>query len=129
MNRRIENNRVSGFSIPARLRSFHFAWQGLIRFFKEEHNARIHLAATIIVILFAIRLKVDRVDAVILTIVVGLVWIAEIFNTAIEKTMDHLSPRRHPEVKYIKDLSAAAVLVSSIVAIIVGAVIFIPKFF
>jgi diacylglycerol kinase len=87
------------------------------------------LAATIIVILLAIRLKVDRVDVIILVIVVGLVWMAEIFNTAIEKTMDHLSPERHPQVKYIKDLSAAAVLVSSIVAIIAGAMIFLPKFF
>ena len=59
----------------------------------------------------------------------GFVWSAEIFNTAIESMMDHLSPEKHPRVKYIKDLAAGAVLVAAITAIIAGLIIFIPKIF
>jgi diacylglycerol kinase (ATP) len=64
-----------------------------------------------------------------LVIVIGLVWVAEIFNTAIEKIMDLISPSYHPEVKLIKDLAAAAVLTTAFIAVIAGAIIFIPKFF
>jgi diacylglycerol kinase len=56
-----------------------------------------------------------------------MVWVAEIFNTAIEKTMDFISRERHPQIKLIKDLAAAAVLVTAFSALITGAIIFIPK--
>ena len=58
-----------------------------------------------------------------------MVWTAEIFNTAIEKTMDFISREKHPQIKLVKDLAAAAVLITAVSAIIVGAIIFIPKLF
>jgi diacylglycerol kinase len=60
-------------------------------------------------------------------IVTAMVWAAEIFNTVVEKIMDHITPEQHPGVKVIKDLSAAAVLVTAIAALIAGLIIFIPK--
>ena len=117
------------FSIRERIASIRFAFDGVRQFVLREHNARIHLAATILVFAMAYRLGLSRNEIIVLVIITGAIWAAEIFNTAIEKVMDHVSPQYHPEVKYIKDLSAAAVLMTAIVAAIVGIFIFIPKFF
>lgn len=60
-----------------------------------------------------------------LIIVIGLVFVSEIFNTAIKALCDFVSPQKHENIKQIKDLSAAAVLVSAIIAFIIGTLIFI----
>jgi len=59
--------------------------------------------------------------------VIGMVWVAELLNTAVERLADHITKDRHPEIEIIKDLAAGAVLVAAIVAIIAGSFIFIPK--
>jgi diacylglycerol kinase (ATP) len=117
------------FSLKARLTSIRYACEGVLSFFKEQHNALIHLLFTIIVIVAAFVLKVSSIEATVLALSIGFVWAAEIFNTAIEAMMDHLSPDKQPAVKYIKDVSAAAVLVAAVTSIMVGAIIFIPKIF
>jgi diacylglycerol kinase len=109
--------------------SLRFAWEGVHRFFTQECNAWIHLAATIAVFIAASLFRLSRMEIICLVVVTGLVWSAEIINTAIEKTMDFISPQQRHEVKYIKDLSAAAVLITSLVALITGVFIFIPKIF
>ncbi len=119
-------NNVS-FSWMARLGSFRYAFSGLVRFFFEEHNAILHLLATVTVGILIIFFKISGAELLALVMVTGGVWITELINTAIEKIMDHLSPEQHPRVKYIKDLAAAAVLVAAAVALITGAIIFIPK--
>ena len=116
------------FSIRSRARSFRYAGAGIVSFLKAEHNARIHLVATLLVIAAGWAMKVTHGEAALLALAVGLVWITEIINTTIEKTMDFLSRDQHPEIKFIKDLAAGAVLVASITAIIIGSFIFIPKF-
>ena len=107
--------------------SFRYAFSGLVRFFFEEHNAVLHLLATVTVGILIIFFKISGAELLALMMVTGGVWITELINTAIEKIMDHLSPEQHPRVKYIKDLAAAAVLVAAAVALITGAIIFIPK--
>ena len=116
------------FSLKGRSKSFKYAFEGIITFFKQEHNARIHLAATIGVIGLAIIFPVSRMEAIALTFAVGFVWVAEIFNTAIEKMADFISKEKNPAIKKIKDLSAAAVLAAAFIAVITGCFIFIPKF-
>ena len=115
------------FSVRDRIRSFRYAIAGLRRFINREHNARIHLVATILVIIVARVLEVSATEAAILAVVMGLVWVAEILNTCVEKLADHVSRERHPEIGIIKDLAAGAVLVAAIVAIVAGLFIFIPK--
>jgi diacylglycerol kinase len=115
------------FSFRARAKSFRFAWEGIARFFACEHNAWIHLAFTILVFMASWYLHVSRSEFLLLIIATGFVWVAEIFNTAIEKIMDFIEPGYHMSVKRIKDLSAAAVLVAAITAATTGAFIFIPK--
>jgi len=115
------------FSIRSRLISFTHAFRGIRQFVWREHNARIHVVATIAVIIASILYKISYSDAASLALATGLVWIAEIINTAIEHLADHITKERHPEIKIIKDLAAGAVLVAAIIAVIVGLFIFIPK--
>jgi diacylglycerol kinase (ATP) len=116
------------FSVRGRLKSFYYAGAGLKQFFRQEHNARIHLAAAIAVSVLAWWLKVSHMEAVALVVVIGLVWVTEILNTCLEKAMDFITREKHPEIKIIKDLAAGAVLIATITAVIVGLFIFIPKF-
>lgn len=115
------------FSLRARLRSFRFAWDGIATFFQREHNAWLHFMATIAVFTTVILVGVTKTELLALIFAIGLVWIAEMFNTCIEHVMDFVSEQKLPEIKFIKDLAAGAVLTASITALIIGAVVFIPK--
>lgn len=115
------------FSLQNRLKSFSYAFNGLKVLFKEEHNARIHLLVTILVIILGLVFQVSLIEWIILIFAIGFVLISEIINTAIEQIADFISPQKHPKIKIIKDLAAASVLISSICAFVVGLIIFIPK--
>ena len=115
------------FSIRQRAKSFSYAWTGIVRFINNEHNARIHLAATVLVVLVSLALKVSAIEAAALAGAVGLVWVAEMLNTCLEKSMDLISKEHHPVIKFIKDLAAGAVLIAAVTAVIIGLFIFIPK--
>jgi diacylglycerol kinase len=115
------------FSLFDRAKSFRYAFEGVIDFFKAEHNAVIHLFSTIIVVMLSFICSVSRMEAVALAGAIGFVWVCELFNTAIERMMDHITPERNLSVKFIKDVSAAAVLFASVTSFIIGAIVFIPK--
>lgn len=117
------------FSIRARAKSFQYAWEGIIVFVRREHNAWLHCIATVAVVVLAFVVDLTKTEIMALVFAVGFVWVAEMFNTCIERTMDFISTERKPEIKFIKDLSAGAVLVAAITALITGSIIFIPKFF
>ena len=119
----------NSFSLRARGQSFRYAYEGIISFLETQHNAIIHFCFTVVAFIAAVVFKISSTELIALVMVVGFVWFAEIFNTAVEAIMDHLSPQKHPAVKYIKDISAAAVLVAAITAFIVGTIIFLPKIF
>ncbi len=115
------------FTWRERGNSFSYAFEGVRAFFREEHNAILHFAATILVIILCFIFPVSGMEAIVLVLVTGFVWAAELFNTAIEKMMDLYTKEKHPAVKCIKDISAAAVLVAALAACITGSIIFIPK--
>jgi diacylglycerol kinase len=117
------------FSTKERLNSFAYAWAGLKAALRTEHNTWIHLFLTILATVLAIYLRISRAEWMALVLSVAMVWTAELFNTVIEKIMDFLSKERHPQIKIIKDMAAAAVLITAIAAVIVGLLIFIPKLF
>jgi diacylglycerol kinase len=75
----------------------------------------------------AIFYNVSKTELMAVIIVSALVWSAELFNTAVEKLVDLVSKDFDPRIKFIKDVSAAAVLLSAIAALLTGAIIFIPK--
>lgn len=109
------------------IKSLGFAINGFLLAFRTEHNLRIHLLATFLVLVGAITISVSFTEAAILCIVTGMVWMAELFNTAIEKLCDFICPEKSAAIKVIKDTAAAAVLASAMVAIGTAGFIFIPK--
>src|SRR6478672_271209 len=117
------------FSWKERGNSFSYAWQGIKSLLRTEHNSWIHLGLTFLVIPLAIYYRITRSEWMFLIIVMAMVWAAELFNTALEKSMDFISKENHPQIKLVKDLAAAAVLISALAALAVGAIIFIPRIF
>ncbi len=115
------------FSIAKRIKSFAFAFNGLRILFKEEHNSRVHLFATITVIIAAILFEVNIYEWVAIIFAIGLVITVEIINTAIENIADYLTTDKNEKIKKIKDLSAAAVLISAMTALLIGLIVFLPK--
>ncbi len=115
------------FSIKKRLKSFKYAFNGLMILVKEEHNARIHLFATICVVIAGFFLEISKIEWFAVIFAIGFVIALEIINSSIENIADFVSPEKHKRIKKIKDLSAAAVLVSAITAFVIGLLIFIPK--
>lgn len=114
------------FSIRGRAKSFYYAGAGIWRFLRNEHNAWIHLVATVAVVVAAIVLKVSRLEAASLALATGLVWVTEMLNTCLEQALDLISRERHPQIGFIKDLAAGAVLMASLTALVTGLFIFIP---
>lgn len=115
------------FSVADRLKSFVYAWAGIKKVFYTEHNMWIHLIAAIAAIAMGFLCRINRMEWIVLVVVIGMVWMAELFNTAIEAMMDIVSTEQHPQIKLVKDIAAGAVLLAAIAAVIVGCFIFIPK--
>jgi diacylglycerol kinase len=107
-----------------RLRSIWIALDGIKQVLLTQQNARIHLVITLVVFLAAGLADLSGFEWALLALVVGFVWVAEIFNTAIEDLVDLVSSEQHPSSKRIKDISAGAVLISVLVAVLVGLLIF-----
>ena len=118
---------TSKFSLRSRIGSFKFAFNGLRLLIKNEHNARIHFLAAIVAIGMGLLLKISLTEWSILVIVIGLVFLSELFNTSLETLSDLIDSKNNERIKYAKDYAAAAVLISATIAIITGGIIFIPK--
>ncbi|HHT52117.1 MAG: diacylglycerol kinase family protein [Bacteroidales bacterium] len=123
----MKKNDSEPFRLRKRLISFRFAFNGIKKLIKNEHNARIHLVALIAVILLGIMLKIGLVEWIAISIVSGIVFVAELFNSAIEKLADFIEPNRNEKIGLIKDYCAGAVLVAALISVVVGGLIFIPK--
>ncbi|MBS1724926.1 MAG: diacylglycerol kinase [Armatimonadetes bacterium] len=102
---------------------FRVAFEGIIHTFRTQRHMRIHLYVTMIVILGALILNLRFREILVLMFIITFVLVAEMFNSAIEATVDLVSPNYHPLAKYAKDISAGAVLIATIMAIIVGSMI------
>lgn len=115
------------FSILKRVKSFGYAFAGLKTLFKSEHNAWIHTVAALLAVGFGFLFRISPHEWLAVLIVIGMVFAAEIFNTSLERTADFMKEEQDDRIRDIKDLSAAAVLVCAITALLVGLVIFLPK--
>lgn len=115
------------FSLSERVKTFKYAFEGLKILFVEEHNARIHAVAAVVAITFGFVLNISAGEWIFLVAVMSLVFICELFNTSLEALADFVSPEKHPQIKKVKDLAAAAVLISAISAMVTGIIIFLPK--
>jgi diacylglycerol kinase (ATP) len=117
------------FSLRQRIRSFDFAFRGIADFVKGEHNAWLHLAATVVVVMLGFYTGINSFEWMAIVFAIGLVWVSEMFNTCIEKLIDFFYPEHHESIRLIKDIAAGAVLVASIIAFVIGLLVFIPYYF
>ena len=114
------------FSVRRRLKSFVFAFNGAKLLLASQHNAWIHAAATIAVIVSGFACKVSAVEWALLVFAIGLVLLAEALNTAIEFLADEVSLEMRERIGKAKDLGAFGVLASAITSAIIGSIVFLP---
>lgn len=107
-------------------KSLVYAWHGLDYVFKSQRNFRIQIIVALLVILAGLYFGLSRQEWIILLFLIALVLILEILNTVLETFIDVLKPKIHHYVQIIKDLMAAAVLLASLVAALIGLIIFLP---
>jgi len=113
--------------IISRLASFGHAIRGLRELIWSESHARIHLSATVLVICLGGLLSISAIECGLLLLAIGLVWVAEAINTAIESVVDLCSPEWNKQAGRAKDLGAAAVLLAAATAVLVGLSVFLPR--
>lgn len=104
--------------------SFGFAFKGLAAGFKGQQNIRIHLVVALLVLAAAAALRLDTLRTAVLVLAIGLVLAVEFVNTAVERALDRLHPKRDPEVGRIKDVMAGAVLLAAAAAVAAGILVF-----
>lgn len=115
------------FSFSHRIKSFGYAFNGIKILLKEEHNSRIHISIALMVLIAGIVLKISVTEWLVIVFAIGLVITLETINSSVENLADFLTTEENDKIKKIKDLSAASVLISSITAIIIGLIVFLPK--
>lgn len=120
------DNSHDTFSFSGRIRSGSHAVHGIVEMLKSQHNAWVHAVATFCVITAGAVFSVSITEWCLLVLVITTVWVAEGLNTAFEFLCDVASPEFHPLVKKSKDVAAGAVLLSTLGAVTVGLIIFIP---
>ncbi len=109
-----------------RARSFRVAFAGWWYVIRTQKNAWIHALASLLVALLALWLQLPLIEWAVLILTIGMVWMAEFVNTALEAVVDLASPQQNPLAKVGKDVGAAAVLIAALAAVIIGLLIMGP---
>lgn len=107
--------------------AFRHAFAGLAYLLRSQPNARIHAVITAIAVTLGLALGFTRIEWALLIGAIGLVWLAELFNTAVEALVDLVSPEHHRLAGASKDLAAAAVLVAALTSLLIGLLLFLPR--
>jgi diacylglycerol kinase len=115
--------------IKQHLASYQYALRGIWLAFRYERNMVFHLAAAVAVLVANYLLGVSRTEWLITLMLIGVVWMAEIFNTAIEKLADRVTRDQDPMIGQAKDLAAGAVLIICFAAVVCALVIYCPYLF
>ena len=114
-------------SVAGRARSFRDAFRGIGILAKTQHNARVHVVATLAVVAAGFWLGCGTGEWAVLVLAIALVWLAEGMNTAIEAVGDAVSMESHPLVGRAKDVAAGGVLLAAIGAAVAGLLVFVPR--
>jgi diacylglycerol kinase len=109
------------------LDSFRHAFSGLATALRSQRNVRIHALVSLAVVGLGLWLRLTLAEWALLALAIGLVWITELLNTAIEAAIDLTSPDPHPLARISKDAAAAAVLVAALTAVVIGGLMLVPR--
>lgn len=123
----MNNGQKNRFRVSSRMKSFVHAWHGIAETVSKQHNFRIHLAATALVVIFGSIIGLSALEWLAITLSIGFVLSLEMVNTAIEYLVDLISPEYRQLAGKAKDVAAGAVLVAATTAMVVGLIVFIPK--
>lgn len=107
--------------------SFNYAINGIIVAVRSERNMKIHYAAAIFILFISLFFNFSKIEFILLVFSIALVIITELINTAIEKTIDMVSPGYHKLAEISKDMAAGAVLVAALNSVVVGYILFFDK--
>ncbi|MBC8529953.1 diacylglycerol kinase [Christensenellaceae bacterium NSJ-44] len=113
--------------LKKQFRNFNYAIAGLVYCVRTQRSMRIHFILAIMAVIAGIVLRISRVQMVLLMLTIALVVFAEMINTAIEGVVDMVTKEYHPLAEMVKDVAAGAVLVTAVVAIGVGYLIFFER--
>jgi undecaprenol kinase len=114
-------------SQPSWLRSFGHAWRGLLVCFRGERSFRVQVAVALAVTASMFIFPLTRNERLILLVVIAWVLVLELMNSSVERLVDIFKPRLDEYAKEVKDLMAGAVLLASLFALVIGAMIFVPQ--
>lgn len=120
-------NKLISF-LRLRLHSFLYAFKGIYLLFGTQINAKIHLLVALFVLLLGFLFQLFWYEWALILFAIGLVFAMEAANTAIEFLVDLVSPQHNEQAGKVKDLGAAAVLIAAITALVIGLLVFVPKF-
>lgn len=112
--------------IRKHINSYRYAARGIWLAFRYETNMVIHLLAALAVVALNIVLHITRTDWILTLVLIGIVWMAEITNTAVEKLADRITKENDPLIGQAKDLAAGAVLIVCILAVVCAGFIYSP---
>ncbi len=108
--------------------SFKHALDGVIYTFKTQPNFKVHTIFAVIAITASIYFQVSPAEWAVIIFIIGLVLVTEMINTSIESVVDLATEEFHEKAKVAKDVSAGMVLVTAIISVLVGILIFVPHF-
>ena len=115
--------------ISGRLKSVSFAVKGAVKLITTEHSIMVQFCIGIIMTILGFFMHITATEWLFQTLAIGLVMSVEGINTAIEKIADFIHPNFNEKIGFIKDIAAGAVFFAALTAIVIGLIIYIPKFF
>jgi len=108
--------------------SFTAAINGIVESISQEFHLKIHLIAIICVVFLGFYMSISKTEWLFLILTMSAVVCLEIVNSAIERLCDKVTKENDPLIKLAKDMAAGSVLITAISSVIIGCIIFIPKF-
>ena len=114
--------------LKGRLRSITFALRGAWLLITTEHSIMVQVSIAIIMTVVGFIMQLSSVEWMFQLMAIGLVLVAESLNTGVEKLSDFIHPDYNDRIGFIKDISAGAATFAAIIAVIIGLIIYLPKF-
>lgn len=108
------------------IKSFGYAFLGIIQLFKTERHAKFHAFAAVCVMLAGLFFKISKIEWFVVVFAIGIVIASEAFNTAIEKLSDEVCSSQNERIGLVKNVAAGAVLICAIAAAVIGLMVFLP---
>lgn len=114
--------------LQGRIRSLKFAIRGAWLLITTEHSIMVQFSIAVLMTVLGFMMQLSATEWMVQTLAIGMVLVAESLNTGIEKLSDFVHPDYHKRIGFIKDISAGAATFAAVIAIIIGLLIYLPKF-